>query len=94
MNVPMEIWEDEYRTLKSFVKLLEKPEGLKMELLAEAAERELTPRQKQVVHLYYIGELTMPEIGRKLGVNKSTVSRTLSLARDKLKVLLSFAVAR
>ena len=54
-------------------------------------KNELSPRQKQILVLYYKEQKTMPEIARQLGVNISTVSRTLAAARVKLKRSLRYA---
>ncbi len=40
-------------------------------------DEELTPRQKEVVHLYADG-LTQTEIAKKLGVNQSSVTKSLN----------------
>ena len=49
--------------------------------LRRARELELTPRQREVLILYYDKGLKMHQIARRLGVNESTVSRTGSSAR-------------
>ena len=54
-------------------------------LLREGVSRCLTPRQRQVVELYYYKQLNMTEIAGQLGVNPSTVSRHLKAARGRLK---------
>lgn len=53
-------------------------------LLREGVSRCLTPRQRQVVELYYYKQLTMTQIAEQLGVNPSTVSRHLKAARGRL----------
>ncbi len=53
-------------------------------LLKEGVRCCLTPRQRQVVELYYYECLTMTEIARRLGLNPSTVSRHLKSARGRL----------
>ncbi len=45
----------------------------------------LTDRQKQIIEMYYIENKKMPEIAQSLGINKSTVLRTLRTAEQKLK---------
>lgn len=60
--------EEEYQSLRSFVKQLEKPEGRVAVMLADALERELTPRQKQMVRLYYLEQHNMRDIAEMLGV--------------------------
>ena len=50
-----------------------------------ALESELTPRQRQMVVLYYDRRLSMRQIARLLGVQPSTVTRTLQRARRRLE---------
>lgn len=60
--------------------------------LRQARERELTPRQRQVTALYYDQGMNIPQIAEKLGLNRSTVSRTLSRARNRLYRCLRYAL--
>lgn len=53
---------------------------------------ELTPRQRQMVDMQFQEELTVTEIARRLGVNKSTVSRCLRRARQRLYSRLRFTL--
>ena len=52
----------------------------------------LTPRQRQVLDLYYDRGMTIPRIAEELGLNRSTVSRTLRRARDRLFRYLRYAL--
>ena len=58
--------------------------------VAAAIRDELTPRQRELVALYYVEGRSMPAIARELGINVSTVSRTLKRGRDRLKRCLKF----
>ena len=60
--------------------------------LRQARERELTPRQRQMLELYYDQGMTSPQIAGELGLNRSTVSRTLRRARDRLYRCLRYAL--
>lgn len=60
--------------------------------LRQARERELTPRQRQMVALYYDRGLTMTQIAGRLGVNRSTVSRTVKRAKQRLYRCLRYAL--
>lgn len=82
--------ETEYQSLRTFVKQLERPENQVARLIADALDRELTPRQKQMVTMYYLEQHTMREIAARLGVNPSTVTRTLQIARAKLNAALGY----
>ena len=44
--------------------------------------REPTERMKQIAHLYYVHQMTMPQISTALGINKSTVSRTIQRYKE------------
>ena len=57
-----------------------------------AKERELTPRQQEMLSLYYDQHLTMKEIALRLGINISTVSRTLQRARTRLQHSLRYVL--
>ena len=56
------------------------------------AMAELTPRQRQMVDMQFQEELTVTEIAQRLGVNKSTVSRCLRRARQRLYSRLRFTL--
>ena len=45
-----------------------------------------------MLHLYYDLGYSMPRIALELGVNKSTVSRTLARARARLKRYLRYTL--
>ena len=58
--------------------------------LRRARELELTPRQREMLNMYYDQGMKMSQIARRLHVNPSTVSRTLRRARDRLHRCLSY----
>lgn len=58
--------------------------------LARALGEEVTPRQRQVLALYYQGGLTLDEIGQRLNIHRSTVSRTLKRGEDRLRRCLRY----
>lgn len=60
--------------------------------LRRAREQELTKRQQEMVSLYYDQGMTMPQIAERLGVNRSTVSRNLRRARDRLYRFLRYTL--
>lgn len=57
-----------------------------------AIDNDLTPRQRQVVELYYGRRMTSPQIARELGVSSSTVCRTLKSAKERLYKLLKYSL--
>ena len=56
------------------------PREVQLKRLRRVIEAELTPCQKQTLTAYYFRQLTIPQIAKEQGVNKSTVSRTLRRA--------------
>ncbi len=54
-------------------------------------EQELTPRQQEMIHLYYDLGMSIPRIAQEKGLNKSTVSRTLARGRERLKRYLQYS---
>lgn len=53
-------------------------------------EEELTPLQRETITAYYFQEMTIPQIARERGVQKSTVWRTLRRAEATLKRCLKY----
>lgn len=62
--------------------------------LTEALRTELTDVQARYVDAYYVQGLTMDQIGRRFGVSRSTVSRTLARARRRLRRVLRYSSIR
>ena len=60
--------------------------------LRRARQQELTPRQREVLSLYYDDGLNMPQIARQLGIQSSTVSRTLRRAKERLYRCLQYGL--
>lgn len=59
-------------------------------VLRRAIPRELTRRQQECVRLYFYEKLTMEEVGRELGISKSTVCRHLQRAKRRLERTVSY----
>ena len=57
-----------------------------------ARRQVLTERQRQVLELYYDHGLTMGQIALKLHLNRSTVSRTLCRAKNRLYNSLRYSL--
>ena len=53
-------------------------------------ERELTPRQRTTVELFFFRKMRVTDIARELGLSKSTVSRTLLGALTRLYHYLQY----
>lgn len=58
--------------------------------LIKALKSDVTPRQREMLMLYYGRGLNMREIGEMLGVDKSTVSRTVKRGERRLKRCLRY----
>lgn len=63
---------------------------LAQKALHEVIAQELTERQRELLLLYYFEQRTMVEIGETLGINKSTVSRTMARAKKRIYAHMRF----
>ena len=61
--------------------------------LIRALKEDVTPRQREVLTLYYAQGLNMREIGERLGVDKSTISRTIKRGERRLQRCLRYGAA-
>ena len=66
------------------------PREIQMKRVQRVIEEELTPLQREALIAYYIQGQSIPEIARDRGVQKSTISRTLHRAEDKLRRFLKY----
>ena len=60
--------------------------------LRKARVQELTPRQQQMLSMRFEQNMSGAEIARELGLNRSTVSRTLRRAQERLQRCLQYAL--
>ncbi|MBC5788023.1 MULTISPECIES: sigma-70 family RNA polymerase sigma factor [Clostridiaceae] len=60
--------------------------------LFKAMEEELTPKQQQVIKLYYFQNKNTVQIARIFHNNKSTISRIRRAAVHKLKTCLQYSM--
>lgn len=58
--------------------------------LRHARTQLLTPRQQEMMRLYYDENMNMPQIAQHLGIHTSTVSRTIARAKVRLHHHLQF----
>lgn len=65
-------------------------QSLLLKNLRRAIEEELTPRQRQMIQLYFLQGKKMSEIADELGVHISTVSRTISRGKARLRKCLRY----
>ena len=59
-----------------------------------ALHEDITEKQRNYLLLYYGEGLNMCEIGERMGVDKSTVSRTIKRGEDKLRRCLRYGAKR
>lgn len=59
--------------------------------LHKVMEDELTPRQRQMVEMYYFQRKNIPKIAEELGLNRSTVCRTLHRGKDRIRRFLKYS---
>ena len=61
--------------------------------LTHALRQDITERQREYMMLYYGRGMSMEAIAKEMGVNKSTVSRTLKRGRQRLYRCLRYGAA-
>lgn len=66
------------------------PRQVQLQRVQRVIQEELTPLQRETLLAYYFQEQTIPQIAAERGVHKSTVSRTLHRAEDKLRRYLKY----
>ena len=62
--------------------------------LWRALHEDVTEKQRSYLLLYYGEGLNMNEIGARMGVDKSTVSRTIKRGEDRLRRCLRYGAKR
>ena len=66
------------------------PREIQLQRVRRVIREELTQLQREVITAYYFQEMTIPQIAQIRGVNKSTISRTLKRAEQKLQRYLKY----
>lgn len=66
------------------------PKQVLLNRIQRVMQEEMTDIQRQTLSAYYLQEKTIPQIAEERGVCKSTVSRTLKRAEQKLKRYLRY----
>lgn len=66
------------------------PREIQLQRVRRVIREELTQLQREILTAYYFQEMTIPQIAEIRGVNKSTVSRTLKRAEQKLQRYLKY----
>ena len=66
------------------------PREVQLQRVRRVIAEELTDTQREMLTAYYFQELTMTQIARDRGVNKSTGCRTIHRAENKLRRFLKY----
>ncbi len=66
------------------------PKQVQLQRVQRVIREELTQLQRETLTDYYFHRMTIPEIAARRGVHKSTVSRTLHRAEDRLRRYLKY----
>ena len=66
------------------------PRQVQLQRVQRVIAEELTELQRETLVAYYFQEMTIPQIAENRGVHKSTVSRTLHRAENKLRRYLKY----
>lgn len=66
------------------------PREVQLKRVQRVIQEELTQLQRETLLAYYFQELTLEQIAKDRGVNKSTVCRTLHRAEQKLRRFLKY----
>ena len=66
------------------------PQEVQMNRVKRVIDEELTTLQRETLLAYYMQQQNIPAIAAARGVNKSTVSRTLRRAEEKLRRYLKY----
>lgn len=57
-----------------------------------AVQQELTPRQREILQMRFTGGMSITGIAKELGLNKSTVSRSLTRSVERLYMSLRYSL--
>lgn len=66
------------------------PPATQMQRLRRVIERELTKTQREIILAYYFQDKTIPQIAAERGVQKSSVSRCLKRAENRVRRCLRY----
>jgi DNA-directed RNA polymerase specialized sigma subunit len=84
----------EYMVLRKYLRIAKSPASGPEAQVACAMREELTERQLQIAEMYFVQQMSMECIARELGINVSTVSRTLARGKKRMRRCLRYGGAR
>lgn len=70
-----------------------KKHSLMLKIMQNIIENDITERQRQMITMYYFQHMNIPQIAETLGMNRSTVSRTISRGRKNIMAKMKYFVA-
>ena len=66
------------------------PKDTQLQRLRRVIEKELTPKQREILTAYYFQNKNIPQIAAERGVNKSSVCRCLRRAEKRVRLCLRY----
>ena len=66
------------------------PPKVQMERIRRVMEQELPQKQREVMLAYYFQDMTIPQIAAQRGVQKSSISRCLKRAENRVRRCLRY----
>ena len=66
------------------------PREVQIKRVQRVIREELTKNQREILLAYYMHDQSIPQIAEDRGVHKSTVSRTLHRAEEKMRRYLRY----
>ena len=66
------------------------PPAVQLQRIRRGIERELTPKQREVLLAYYFQNKDIPTIARERGIHKSSVCRCLKRAEKRVRLSLKY----
>ena len=66
------------------------PREVQLQRIQRVIQEELTQLQREAIIAYYFQQMNIPQIAAQRGVNKSTVSRCLKRAEQRVRLCLRY----
>lgn len=66
------------------------PPQTQMKRLRRVIEQELTTKQREIIIAYYFQDKNIPQIAAERGIHKSSVSRCLRRAEQRVRLCLRY----
>lgn len=66
------------------------PPQIQMQRIRRVIEKELTPKQREILLAYYFQDKNIPQIAAERGIHKSSVCRCLQRAEKRVRLCLKY----